>query len=232
MTLGTKIGCGVLALSAALVGAMVWVSRKSSGGFKGLERPKRKGFSYDDAKDLAPMTIQEEDRDGYQHKAPHPAPRKPSSKVACKLVKPLANTSANTQVLACQGGGEKPRMQSARDVYEFLKGQGNLLQEEFVVLALDHRNNLVAATVVSRGSATSVQATMLDTFRSNVIYGASRAILAHNHPSGSTEPSGSDVALTERAIRTGKELGVNILDHIIIGKDDYASLRDTGMVEF
>lgn len=231
MTLGTKIGCGVLALSAALVGAMVWVSKKSSGGFKGLERPKRKGFSYDDAKDPTPMAIHDDDRDGYQHKVAHPAPRK-SSRMTCRPVKPLASTSANTQVLACQGGGVKPQIKCSRDVYDFLKGQGNLLQEEFVALAMDHRNNVVAATVVSRGSATTVHADMLDTFRSNVIYGATRIILAHNHPSGSIEPSPSDIALTERAIRAGKELGVTILDHIIIGKDDYASLRDTGRVEF
>lgn len=234
MTLGTKIGYGVLAFSTALVGAMVWAARRPAHerlALRGLEHPKRKGPSYDDVQDVPSTTIREDDRDGYKHRSEHPKPRK-SSRAVCKAVKTLANTSANVQIMACQGGGEKPRIQCARDVYDFLRGQGQLLQEEFVVLALNARNDILAATMVSRGSANETPVSMLDTFRPNIIYGATRAILAHNHPSGNTVPSGSDVALTERAVRVGKELGVNVIDHIIVGKDDYSSLRELGMANF
>jgi DNA repair protein RadC len=100
-----------------------------------------------------------------------------------------------------------------------------------IVLAMNSRNDIMATSLVHRGAVNEVHVNPMDVFRTPVIYGAPRMILVHNHPSGAPAPSPSDVAMTRKMKGLGDEMGIALLDHIIVGKDDFASLRDMGILQ-
>lgn len=100
-------------------------------------------------------------------------------------------------------------------------------QERFAVLMLDIRHRLLGMKVITIGTATETLAPPRDIFREIMRHGAMRCIVAHNHPSGSLDPSPEDLALTRQLIKGGQLLDVPVLDHLIIGNGDYRSLRQT-----
>jgi DNA repair protein RadC len=117
------------------------------------------------------------------------------------------------------------------DAFTFVKGQSQLLQEEMVVLAMNSRNDVVATAMVHRGAGNEVRVNSADVFRVPVVHGATRMILVHNHPSGDPSPSPSDIALTRKFKGLGSEMGIQLLDHVVVGANDFASLRDLGLME-
>ena len=100
-------------------------------------------------------------------------------------------------------------------------------QERFAVLLLDVKHRLVGTQVLTIGTATETLAHPRDIFREVIRQGAVRAILAHNHPSGSLEPSPEDISLTRQLLAGGQLLGIPLLDHLILGNGDHRSLRQT-----
>lgn len=98
-------------------------------------------------------------------------------------------------------------------------------QERFAVLCLDVKNTLIAARVVTIGLATETLAHPREVFREVIKQGATRLIIAHNHPSGNVEPSPEDHQLTERLLQSAQILGIPLLDHIILGRDNFSSMR-------
>jgi DNA repair protein RadC len=155
-----------------------------------------------------------------------------SKKATCKPAVLAKDTKTDMQILACRPTKPGPIMQSSWDVFGYLQGQSSLLQEELVVLSMNNRNEILASTVVSRGTANEAIVHPTDVFRVPIVLGATRAVLAHNHPSGDPAPSNSDVVLTERLVTVGRHIGVNVLDHIIVGRSSFASLREDGRVKF
>jgi DNA repair protein RadC len=71
---------------------------------------------------------------------------------------------------------------------------------------------------------------MAEVFREAIVACAPNIIIVHNHPSGDPSPSPDDAALTKQAVDTGKLLGIDVLDHIIIGRGQFVSLKDKGVV--
>ncbi|HEY9696895.1 MAG TPA: DNA repair protein RadC [Trichocoleus sp.] len=100
-------------------------------------------------------------------------------------------------------------------------------QERFAVLLLDVKHRLVGTQVLTIGTATETLAHPRDIFREVIRQGAVRAILAHNHPSGSLEPSPEDISLTRQLLAGGQLLGIPLLDHLILGNGNHRSLRQT-----
>ncbi len=98
-------------------------------------------------------------------------------------------------------------------------------QERFAVLLLDAKNQLLGTKVITIGTATETLANPRDIFREVLRQGATRVIIAHNHPTGSVEPSTEDIALTEQLLQGGQFLCVPILDHLILGEGNHQSLR-------
>lgn len=98
-------------------------------------------------------------------------------------------------------------------------------QERFAVLLLDIRHRLIGTRVISIGTATETLAHPRDIFREVIRQGAVRVIVAHNHPSGNIEPSPEDIALTRQLLQGAQFLGIPLLDHLILGNGDFASLR-------
>jgi hypothetical protein len=208
------ITVGVVAAgSALLIGAMAWMNRKN-GYFGSLD--------YNQIEDIAPQKITEKEEIKYDPKVVKPVKKRSGT---CKPWTPVQEMTTNTKILRCLG---EPlgRVSTSRDVYEFARGQGNLLQEELVVLSLDSKNQVVASSIPHRGTATEVVLKLTDVFRIPVILGTPRAVLVHNHPSGDPTPSQHDLDFTKSAIAMGNSLGIAVLDHVIVGKDDYLSLRD------
>jgi DNA repair protein RadC len=100
-------------------------------------------------------------------------------------------------------------------------------QERFAVLCLDVKNKLIATRIVTIGLATETLAHPREIFREVIKHGATRLIIAHNHPSGNVDPSPEDHHLTERLLQSAQILGIPLLDHIILGRDNFSSMRRT-----
>ena len=100
-------------------------------------------------------------------------------------------------------------------------------QERFAVLLLDVKNRLLGTQVITIGTATETLAHPREIFREVIRQGATRAIVAHNHPSGSVEPSNEDIQLTRQLLAAAQILSIPLLDHLILGNGDHNSLRQT-----
>lgn len=104
-------------------------------------------------------------------------------------------------------------------------------QEHFVVITLDSANHVIARHNVTVGLANQTPVAPREVFRPALMDNAVSVILAHNHPSGSTEPSEEDMSITRLLVSSGKIMKIPVLDHIIISKSGYTSLcrRDPDM---
>ena len=100
-------------------------------------------------------------------------------------------------------------------------------EEIFMVLALDRKNSLIGAFEVSRGTLSESVVHPREVFKRLIVANASATILAHNHPSGISTPSDADMQTTKRLKEAGTLLGIDVLDHIIIG-DSYYSFAENG----
>ncbi|MEM9214685.1 MAG: DNA repair protein RadC [Cyanobacteria bacterium P01_F01_bin.150] len=101
------------------------------------------------------------------------------------------------------------------------------VQERFAVVLLDVKHQYLGKQVITIGTATETLAHPRDIFRTAIKHGATRILVAHNHPSGSVKPSNEDIALTRQLLEGAEVLGVPLLDHLILGKGSYQSLRQT-----
>lgn len=100
-------------------------------------------------------------------------------------------------------------------------------QERFAVLILDVKHRLIATQVITIGTATETLAHPREIFREIIRQGGTRAIIAHNHPSGNVEPSAEDINLTRQLLEGARFLGIPLLDHLILGNGNHLSLRQT-----
>lgn len=98
-------------------------------------------------------------------------------------------------------------------------------QERFAIALLDVKHQLLGTKMISLGTATETLAHPREIFREVIKQGATRVIVAHNHPSGSLEPSAADLDLTRQLLDAATILGIPLLDHLILGNGDFASLR-------
>ena len=125
---------------------------------------------------------------------------------------------------------ERPFVRSPEDVNALLGGEMALLdQERLRVLLLNTRNQVLAVNEVYKGSVSTALVRTAELFREAVRQNAPSVILVHNHPSGDPSPSPDDVVMTKQAIEAGTVLGIELLDHVIIGDRRYASLKQLGL---
>jgi DNA repair protein RadC len=125
---------------------------------------------------------------------------------------------------------QRPAIQSPQDAAALLEHELELLdQEELHVLLLDTRNRLIGKEMIYRGSLNSAQARTGELFKAAIRNTAASIILVHNHPSGDPTPSPDDVAFTRGVVQAGKLLDINVLDHLIIGRGRFVSLKERGL---
>ena len=106
----------------------------------------------------------------------------------------------------------------------------DLDREHCVTLNLDTKHRLLATTTVSIGSIDHTFMSPREVFRDALTRGASAIVIAHNHPSGDAAPSRDDEAITRRIGAAGDLLGVEVLDHIVIGHQRWTSLARRGVL--
>lgn len=98
-------------------------------------------------------------------------------------------------------------------------------KERFAVLLLDVKHRILGSKIISIGTATETLAHPREIFHEVIKRGATRVIIAHNHPSGSLEPSKEDISLTRQLLKGANLLGIPLLDHLILGNGDFTSIR-------
>jgi DNA repair protein RadC len=132
--------------------------------------------------------------------------------------------------LAVAAPEERPTVNSPEDAATLVQYEmGALESEELRVILLDVRNRVLDVVVVYRGSTTSAQVRVGELFKAAVRRNAAAIIVIHNHPSGDPSPSPEDVALTRAIVQAGKMLDVGVLDHLVIGRGRYVSLKERGL---
>ncbi|GGD03558.1 hypothetical protein N780_02870 [Pontibacillus chungwhensis BH030062] len=104
----------------------------------------------------------------------------------------------------------------------------DLKQEHFVVLFLNTKNQVVHRQTIFIGSLNASIVHPREVFKEAVKRSAASIICAHNHPSGDPSPSQEDIHVTRRLIECGKMLGIEVLDHLVIGDHKYVSLKEKG----
>jgi DNA repair protein RadC len=126
---------------------------------------------------------------------------------------------------------EKFKVSSSEDIFGNIKSINiDYQQEHFLVFFLNVKNRLIGQEVVFKGA---VDACILDPkviFRKALVKNASKIIIAHNHPSGSLDPSPEDLELTDKMVQLGNDLDLKVLDHIIFSDKFYKSLQEDGRI--
>lgn len=124
----------------------------------------------------------------------------------------------------------RTKINGPSDVVPLCEAMVNYRQEVFRVLLLSTRNEVLKRVTVSKGSLSASLVHPRDVFYPAIKANAASIILVHNHPSGDPEPSSDDVELTERLVEAGKLLGIAILDHVVVAKRGFVSLRERGSI--
>jgi DNA repair protein RadC len=125
---------------------------------------------------------------------------------------------------------ELPVIQSPEDAAALiLYEMGALEQEHLNVMLLDTRNRMVKLVEVYRGSLNSSLIRVSEVFKEAVRANAAAIIVVHNHPSGDPTPSPEDISVTRAIVQAGKLLDIEVLDHIVVGKNKFISLKSRGL---
>ena len=149
----------------------------------------------------------------------------PSNAFGIKLFQAVSERYAKENV------DPKILLDSPKLVFEFLREKlGREKKEHFTILCLDTRNNLIV-NGVSIGTLNASLVHPREVFSIAILNNASRVIVAHNHPSGDPTPSDDDIITTKRLIEAGKILGIAVVDHIIVARNDITSFKEEGLIE-
>jgi DNA repair protein RadC len=129
------------------------------------------------------------------------------------------------------GYGSARRVATSREVYDaFRERFAPLDREEFLVVPLGGKNQILGFHVVSVGTLTASLVHPREVYKIALLANAAAVIVVHNHPSGDPTPSAEDVAITRRLREAGELLGVSLLDHVVIGDERYISFADDGIL--
>jgi len=122
-------------------------------------------------------------------------------------------------------------IKSAKDVYDYCHPKLNGADKEhFMILHLDTRNKIIKDEIISVGTLNSSIIHPREVFKSAIKESANSIILIHNHPSGDSKPSREDHEITDKLFSAGELLSIKVLDHVIIGKDNWYSFNDVGKI--
>lgn len=119
-------------------------------------------------------------------------------------------------------------IRSPEDAFDYLSDMQYLQREEFVVLGLNTKNEIMFKKTVFTGSLNASIVHPRETFKELIRRSCASCIVAHNHPSGSPSPSQEDLHVTRRLAETGKVVGIEVLDHLVIGAGKFVSLKEKG----
>ena len=145
-------------------------------------------------------------------------------KVKAVQIKCICELSRRT---AKQSASAKLKFSDPEAIAAYYMQDLRLLEKEHMILVLlDSKCRKIADTVLSVGTVNASLVTPREVFAEALKYNAVSVVLLHNHPSGDAAPSHNDIAVTDRIVQAGKILGVQVIDHIIIGDNTYTSLKE------
>ena len=149
----------------------------------------------------------------------------PASAVLIKLVREISAASLAERIQ------KKPFLSSPRAVADFAIARiGGLPHEAFMVIFLNVQNEVLGSDVVNEGTVDQVAVYPRRILEGALSRHAAGIILAHNHPSGYTEPSDEDKRLTETLRATARALDIRVLDHLVVGRSGYFSFAERGLL--
>jgi len=122
-------------------------------------------------------------------------------------------------------------IRSPADAYYLLEHEmRNIKQEHFACLFLNTKNGIIGKETITIGTLNASLVHPREVFRPAIKRACASIICAHNHPSGNPEPSLEDITITKRLVEAGQIIGIDVLDHIIIGSHSYVSLKECGHI--
>ena len=132
---------------------------------------------------------------------------------------------------------ERPKIRMAADAAALLRPLiKNATQETLYVVFMDTRNMVLGMKDVTKGLVDRAQSHAREVFRDAIIENAARVVLVHNHPSGNPMPSSQDVECTRGLVQAGHIIGIEVMDHVVIGSAtpdrprDFVSLRELNLM--
>jgi DNA repair protein RadC len=125
---------------------------------------------------------------------------------------------------------DRPQIQKPEDVFAIVGSEmATLDHEQLRVVLLDTKNRVLRVAMVYQGSVNSAQVRVAEIFKDAIRQNAPGIVVVHNHPSGDPRPSSADISLTTEISRAAQILGIDVVDHLIIGQGDFRSLRRLGL---
>lgn len=122
-------------------------------------------------------------------------------------------------------------LMSAAAVYAYLRGDmTHLPQEQMRILTMNLKNRLIAEHLLYQGTLNATTVRVAEVFRPAIVDHAASIIIAHNHPSGDPTPSADDIAITRQLTQAGDLFDITLLDHVIVARGGYASLKERGHI--
>lgn len=140
----------------------------------------------------------------------------------------LACAELGRRLNAPKGNGRKLR--SPEDVAAFLDEMKQLDHEEFRVILLNTKNSVIRVLTVAVGSLNASLVHPREVMKPAIRASAAGILMVHNHPSGDPEPSAEDVELTRRFMKCCELIGIDFVDHVIIGDGAFKSLKNSGLI--
>lgn len=124
---------------------------------------------------------------------------------------------------------QRPQIRKAVDAANLLMDMGHLTQEQVRVILLDSARRVISTQTVYIGTVNTSVLRVAEIFREAIVRNCPALIVAHNHPSGDINPSPEDIDLTRALLAAGKLLDIQLIDHLIIGQNQWRSLREMGL---
>jgi DNA repair protein RadC len=124
----------------------------------------------------------------------------------------------------------KVQIKGPEEVYQMVKRYAEEKQEYFILLTLDGSHIVISISIISIGIVNKTLVHPREVFCKAISDRASAIIVCHNHPSDAVNPSDEDKEITERIFQTGEIIGIPLIDHIIISKSGYNSLKQQGLI--
>ena len=144
------------------------------------------------------------------------------------------------QIKACFELGKREELEPELKNYDIKDPEGvvkairgsikDKAKEHFKLILLNPRNKIIGISTISIGTLNASLEHPREVFKDAISHSAASVVLAHNHPSGDPEPSEDDIKITNRLVESGKILGIEVIDHIIIGKNNFCSYKEKGLI--
>lgn len=145
--------------------------------------------------------------------------------------------SKASQIVACFELGKRflkgkaaALILSPREVWDEMKEIRNNKKEHFVVFFLDVRNQVIQKEIISIGTLNTSLVHPREVFEPAIRCFAAQIIISHNHPSEDSTPSEEDILVTKKLMQAGKILDIEILDHVIVTKNDFSSMKERRVI--